>query len=223
MGKKIIIQSILMVSLFVSITACVATEQMNPTQHRDVKNNIEMSLVVNKETSNILVSTSDPIALRTFIMQGFSLRLKGEDTYTIPIPSAKDVSEKVLHHPGEVKATIQGNNEKRPDIRPVLDAINAVEVKVLKKGDAVGIVESFNVSINPTTGVIMYDILVSRGLITDAPSQIVLFSEPVNSDVEFVGDKSLGNNETKPQPFGASQPVKSNDKQKKIYIEYSFE
>ncbi len=169
------------------------------------------------------VSTVDPVVLRTFIMQGFSLDFSGQYAYSVKVPCAKDVEKVISHHPGEVKATMQGANEKRPDIRPVLEALNKVDVFIYAKGKKAGKVKKFNVSIDPATGELLYAITLPNIYSMDLPVTVTLASRrEIEGDELMPGQFQNRNESDRPQPFGVGQPSRPNDNQKELTISYTF-
>jgi len=203
---------------------CVATKTLTPAQQSLSKSKVEMGYVVDETTNTIMVSTSDPVVLRTFMMQGFSLAVSGQYAYTVSIPSAKDVESEISHHPGEVKATIQGNVEKRPDIRPVLEALNKVDAHIYTKaGKKVGKAKDFSVNINPNTGVLTYKIELANTYAMNMPISVTLTSTPIAVGDEFNSDQFIHHNESNHrQPFGVGQPSRPNEGQREIIIKFSF-
>lgn len=183
-----------------------------------VENGLQLSL-----------KTSDPIALRTLLMQGFQLYLYGikTDTTIIEIPSAKDVSNKIDHHPGEVKATLQGEKEKRPDMRPLVAALNKLHVIVTKKGlHPVSLQEEFEVSINPSNGMLSYSVIVPYNYFIDDGNVVTLLSQPDADMVEtgeFSGQRYTNRStEHRPQPFGVNEKDGNAEHHKTIKIQFNF-
>lgn len=221
-GRLIRLLQLLIVVLF--INGCSTSKVLIPAEQTLSKSKVEMTYAVEKSHNSISISTSDPIVLRTFIMQGFSLNVSGQYAYQINIPSAKDVESHISHHPGEVKATMQGNSEKRPDIRPVLEALNKVEAPIYSKsGKKVGKVKKFTVEINPQTGILTYSISLSNTFSMNMPVNITLSSTPVDSNDEFITGKFTNRNESDHrQPFGVGQPQRPDEGQREINIKYSF-
>ena len=210
--------------LIVSLCSCAAKREIIPYQQSQDKQKINVGLNVNKNANfSFTVSTKDPIMLRTFVMQGFNLTFSGEYEYMVKIPSAKDVEKLISHHPGEVKATLQDGQEKRPDIRPVLEALNKTDVFVYPKGKKAGKVKKFNVSINPESGMLTYSIVLPNIYTMDLPSSVNLLSRREVENDEFQeGRHPNRNTSERPQPFGVGQPTRPNDNQKEISINYYF-
>lgn len=216
-----LLQALIIVPLF---AGCITAKTLTPANQTLNKSKIEMSYVVDKSTNTITVSTSDPVVLRTFIMQGFSLSISGNLAYTVKIPSAKDVESKISHHPGEVKATMQGDSEKRPDIRPVIEALNKVDASIYSKtGKKAGKAKNFTVTINPQTGILSYKIYLSNSYSMNMPVTVSLTSIPIAGGDEFNKNQFTNRNEsTRRQPFGVGQPQCPNEGQREITIKYPF-
>ncbi len=213
-----------LLSLVLVLNGCSATKVLLPSEQSLTKSKVEMTYIVDRSTNSIEVSTSYPIVLRTFIMQGFSLSINGQYAYTVKIPSAKDVESSISHHPGEVKATMQDNAEKRPDIRPVLEALNKVDALIYSiKGEKIGKAKNFTVGINPQTGLLTYKISLSSTYSMNMPVNVTLVSTPVEEGDEFNTGQFTNRNESNHrQPFGVGQPQQPNYGQRDITIKYSF-
>lgn len=210
--------------LVLVLNGCSTTKVLLPSEQSITKSKVEMTYTVDKSTNSIEVSTSDPVVLRTFIMQGFSLTISGQYAYTVNIPSAKDVESNISHHPGEVKATMQGSAEKRPDIRPVLEALNKVDALIYSlTGEKIGKAKNFSVRINPQTGLLTYKISLSSIYSMNMPVNVTLTSIPVDGGDEFNTGQFTNRNESNHrQPFGVGQPQRPNDGQREITIAYQF-
>ena len=176
----------------------------------------------------LTLETSDPVALRTLLMQGFQLHLYGveKDTTVVAFPSAKDVGDKIAHHPGEVKATIQGAIEKRPDMRPLVAALNKADVRISKNGlHPVSLQEGYEVSINPSNGMLSYSVIVPDSYIIDGSNVVTLLSQPDADMVEtgeFSGQYANRSTEYRPQPFGVGEKDGNAEQRKTIKILFNF-
>lgn len=206
---------IMFLSLLLS-SGCASHKSMI-FEHTNQNVNLEINVVKNK-CSSITVSTSDPITLRTFIMQGFTLSLfSGSNNIFITFPSAKDVEDKVKHHPNEVKASINDNKEKRPDVRPVINAINAGEVIYCVNKNP-SILKTFMVSIDPSSGLLSYHIDFPKPFRLNLPSVVDLKSSPASfSHVEFTPINSNDSINKVPFYVGGSMEL---DNQKELYISF---
>ena len=210
--------------LICSLCSCAAKREIIPYHQSQNKQNVSVGLGVSDNANfSFTVSTVDPVVLRTFIMQGFSLDFSGQYAYSVKVPCAKDVEKAISHHPGEVKATMQGDNEKRPDIRPVLEALNKVDVFIYAKGKKAGKVKKFNVSIDPATGQLLYAITLPNIYSMDLPVTVTLTSRrEIEGDELMPGQFQNRNESDRPQPFGVGQPSRPNDSQKELTIRYTF-
>lgn len=227
MDRKVfqLVGRILQLVLIFSFCSCAAKREILPYQQSQNKQNVSVDLGVSDNANfSFTVSTVNPVVLRTFIMQGFSLDFRGQYAYSVKIPCAKDVEKAISHHPSEVKATVQGDNEKRPDIRPILESLNKVDVFIYAQGKKAGKVKKFNVSINQETGQIIYTITLPNIYSMDLPVSVTLTSKRVVEGDEFTPGQFPDRNESdRPQPFGVGQPSRPNDNQKEISISYTFE
>lgn len=226
MDRKVfqLVGRFLQLVLILSLCSCAAKREVIPYQQSQNKQNVSVGLGVSDNANfSFSVSTVDPVVLRTFIMQGFSLDFRGQYAYSVKVPCAKDVEKAISHHPGEVKATMQGNKEKRPDIRPILEALNKVDVFIYAKGKKAGKVKTFNVSIDPATGQLLYSITLPNIYSMNLPVSVTLTSKREIDEDEIVPGQFHDRNESdRPQPFGVGQPSRSNDNQKELTINYAF-
>lgn len=227
MDRKVfqLVGRILQLVLICSFCCCSAKREIIPYQQSHNNQNVSVGLEVNDNSNfTFTVSTVDPIVLRTFIMQGFSLDFSGNFAYSIKVPSAKDVEKDITHHPGEVRASMQGDHEKRPDISPVLVALNKEDVFIYSQGKKVGKVKKFNVSIDQATGLLHYSITLPNIYSMDLPVSVTITSKREAEVDEFASGQFTDRNESeRPQPFGIGQPPHPNDNQKELKISYTFE
>lgn len=209
-----------------TMTGCVATKQLPVYSSEQNKGNINVTFECKANTNVITVSTSDPVALRTLIMQGYTLELRGNYAYQIKIPSAKDVEDKLKHHPGEVKATMQPGSadEKRPDIRPVLLALNQTKAYIHYGDGQTNAVKSFKTSLIQESGTLVYEITLPKTFSMQPPVEITLISEPGTNVDEFQnGNFSHRNESERPQPFGVGQRPGADQQNRKITVKYNFD
>lgn len=215
--------------LFVSIISCSTTNNLHRcVRSFDGRGQISLSYEESQYGLNLTLETADPVALRTLLMQGFRLFLpNGEnDTLIIVFPSAKSVSNDIEHHPGEVKATLDrdSNTEKRPDLRPLVAALNKAEI-LLKSSDSITSVPFHQIDINSSTGVLSYKFVIpSEQLSRDYSSTIILVSQPDSAMIqqdEFGSRNFKGrSSENRPQPFGVGQQQRNESHKKSIIIEF---
>lgn len=216
--------------LLVFITSCATSGNISkcavPFENRG-----EISLT-KEETDKCIqftLETSDPVALRTLLMQGFKLNFYGKDkesdTITIEFPSANDVSDKIDHHPGEVKATLLNEKEKRPDLRPLVSALNEANVTISKRKKISNLHNAHQVSVDPSTGILSYAFSLTYETIKIPNFSATLISVPkkeIQGKNEF-SEQGFTNrsNPNTPQPLGASN---GKDKpQKEINIDFKFD
>lgn len=126
----------------------------------------------------------------------------------------------------KVKATIQGEIEKRPDMRPLVAALNKADVRISKNGlHPVSLQEGYEVSINPSNGMLSYSVIVPDSYIIDGSNVVTLFSQP-DADMletgEFSGQYANRSTEHRPQPFGVSEKDGNAEQRKTIKIQFDF-
>ena len=220
---------------FLSILCCIAcfmacspSENFTKcTMKLDGKGEITLKRTEAKDAIGFRIEISDPVALRTLMMQGFSLQMLGtkSDTTIIVFPSAKDVNNQIEHHPGEVKATLDGEKEKRPDIRPLVAALKKADVRVAKSGlRMLSVADNHDVSINPASGVLSYSIEVPCDYICEGYNVVTLLSFP---DKDMRASSEYSANPDVPtsiphtaQPFGVNSDRVDEGMQKHIKIDF---
>lgn len=186
---------------------------------------ISISQSYSENELSLSVSTTDPVALRTLIMQGFKLSIcMGKaDTIYLLYPSAKDVEQSIKHHPGEVKATIKDNHERRPDLRPVIAALNDSKIKLVNGCDTT-IIDRLLVNIDTGSGELSYTVSLPCTVVTSKVSTVILHSLPTEQMVNKDEFSSQGyrsySYESQEQPFGAGKTIK--DSYRTINYTYEF-
>lgn len=222
--KKRTAERLLQIILIALACSCASNKTIIPYQQNQVKQKVNVGLNVDQKANfSFTVSTQDPVELRTFVMQGFDVVFSGEYEYMVKVPSAKDVENLISRHPGEVKATLQGDKEKRPDIKPVLEALNKTEVYIFVKGKKMGKVKKFNVSVDPASGTLTYAITLPTVYSMNLPFSVSLLSQRAVENDEFNGSQYQNRNTSdRPQPFGVGQQTRPDDKQKELSIKYYF-
>lgn len=155
------IPSIVSMAILLLMFSCASTNNIfTCTNAFEGRGEVIMSAEVEGEEIVLSVETADPVALRAFLMQGLSLTiptLDMLDSTRITFPSARDVSSKIKRHPGEVKATLKDNNEKRPDIRPLLAALNDTTTCIEVRNQR-NYVRDFQIEVEANTGTIRYEV-----------------------------------------------------------------
>lgn len=227
--KKIPV-SIICAILFVVVASCSTTNRTSKCiMTFENRGQILLSRTYADHGIHLTLETSDPIALRTLLMQGFQMQLYGTQTDTVVVAflSAKDVNDKISHHPGEVKATVQGEKEKRPDMRPLVAAINAADVYVSKKGISPAPLKSnHKVMINPANGTLSYSVVIPYEIIGDGDVSVTLLSRPqtemVGHDEFYSQGYTSRSAENRPQPFGASRNDGNAGHKKTIRVQFKF-
>lgn len=212
------------------MTSCSTSSNISKCAvHFEDRGEISLTRSAAEDGIQLSLETSDPIALRTLLMQGFQLYLYGikTDTTIVTFPSAKDVGDKIAHHPGEVKATLQGGKEKRPDMRPLVAALNKVGVMVSKNGLHPVSLQEYEVSINPSNGMLSYSVIVPYNYIIEGGNVVTLLSQPDADMVEtgeFSGQGFANRNtEHRPQPFGVNEKDGNAEQRKTIKIQFNFD
>lgn len=225
------INIILALCFVLLITSCSTSSNISKcTVPFEDRGEITLNRSLVDDGIQLTLETSDPVALRTLLMQGFQLYLYGikTDTTIVTFPSAKDVGDKIAHHPGEVKATLQGEKEKRPDMRPLVAALNKTDVMVAKNGlHPVLLQEGYEVSINPSNGMLSYSVVVPYNYIIDGSNVVTLLSQPDADMVEtgeFSGQRYVNRStEHRPQPFGVNEKDGNTEQRKTIKIQFNFD
>lgn len=211
------------------IVGCSSTNNLNQSVVH-INDEVYFSLNYDKteDECNMILETSDPIALRTLLMQGFNLYIcvNYKDTTTVTFPSAKDVSQEMEHHPGEIKATINDDHEKRPDIRPLLAALNNAKISITYKGKTQSLDSKHEISVSPSDGVLSYSFIVPSECIGNSHFKVTLISQPSNDMLitdEFASQGYISRSPTeRQQPFGVDGKRDERDPHKVLKINFEF-
>lgn len=211
------------------LTACATSGEIDKcTRALDNHGKITLNRSLDNDGLQLALETADPVALRTLLMQGFQLHIDSDsgEPIIITFPSARDVSKLVKHHPGEVKATLQEQKEKRPDLRPIVAALNKAEVKIQKGGRSQVLNDPHEVAVNPQNGTLTYSLTLTKDVQPNVPFKVKLLSKP---DKEMMGHTEFQQKQPtqpqapgrRPQPFGADN--EQNRPQKIIELTFDFE
>lgn len=222
-------KSLLPIFSIILIVGCSSTNNLNQSiVHINDKGEISLNYDKTEDGYDMLLETSDPVALRTLLMQGFNLYIceNGSDTTIVSFPSAKDVSQEMEHHPGEVKAMIKDNREKRPDIRPLLAALNKAKISITYKGKTQSLGNRHEISVSPSNGVLSYSFIIPSECIGDSRPKVTLISQPRNDMLitdEFTSQGYISRSPTeRQQPFGIDAERDTRNPQKIVKIDFEF-
>lgn len=221
--------SVVSMALFILMFSCVTTKKVfTDVASLEGLSEIRMNLEIEGESIILSVETADPVTLRAFLMQGLSLKIpvhEISDTMRIAFPSAQDVSERVMRHPSEVKATLKNDKEKRPDIRPLVAALSDTTVCV-EVGNQKCFTRYYKIELEASSGTIRYEVSLPTTLLPTADIEVLLISQP---DYEMIkrGEVSL-REVRKPDkgqqraPFGSEDSKIDSDTYRCIEIHFNL-
>lgn len=219
------------VLLLIQMVGCTSTNNLYQCVAQfDGRGEISLSYNEIKDGLDFNLETSDPVALRALLMQGFRLCITKsgiDDTVSLSFPSAKDVSRNIEHHPGEVKATLDKNNEKRPDLRPLVAALNDAEVVITDNKDNHVPLPCHSMEVNASTGTLAYKFIVPYDIFNpnNLGFKVTLLSQPnlsMSQKDEFKSQNFVSHSkDNRPQPFGVGQENDNNQK-KEIRLDFNF-
>ncbi len=166
----------------------------------------------------------------TFLMQGLDILVIQPDTLKMSFPNAAMVRNKVKRHPNEVKAVLasgrgqQGqdsiNHVVRPDVQPLVTALNDTTAVVNYKGENVNI-RSFLIDVDRDKAEMTFTIKTERGFVnkTDGMVDLILSSVPqihMGDREEFAGKRL--SDENAPQPNGLGEGLRKEDASKRTLL-----
>ncbi len=124
------------------ILVCLTYAAFSSAHHRGKSSDsIAFSARIQSDTIHISFCTTAPDYHLSFLMQGIVLTLTDSlstKSVVVQFPNARMVRNRVHRHPNEVKATIIDNGkEKRPDLQPLISALNDTTATVTYSSDSV--------------------------------------------------------------------------------------
>ena len=179
-------------------------------QHTDsVVDSIDVAASLYLDSLRISINTPTPRLQMSFLMQGICIDIVDSTQNCIVsliVPNADIVRNQLKHHPNEVKAMHQkGGGEVRPDLLPLLSALNNVPAQMVVENCVVGQYEH-HIELNKEQGNICFSIFLPMGAI-DMPTDSLLInitSSPKTSyrTTEFDGMSRSKENRRPPSGLG---------------------
>lgn len=170
-----------LITLFLAFVPSFAMGQGEITTTSD-----SLSIEANSvnDTLAIKLATNNPKVQMSFLMQGFSVHFCNEDSakhcYVI-MPNAGMVRHLLPRHPNEVKASLTkgGVGEIRPDLQPLITALNAVPTTLIVY-DSTKIDCKHNIALDKDKGIICFSVDIPRQYIynTNDSLNILIESRP---------------------------------------------
>ena len=178
------------------------------------------SYLQSEDSIVIDIKTNNPQLQLSFLMQGLNVNVLDSTNnvlFYISLPSAADVKGKVKHHPNEVKATIRDDNmEVRPDLTPLVDALNnSHSVSINVSNDTLICYHRY--FIEKTDGTLKINIRILSKT-KAVPFMCELSSTPLEiGGQEFNGRKLSKENRLRSGGMG-NAPISNNDIRRNIHI-----
>lgn len=189
-------------------------------QHVDKTiDNIYIKGLLRHDTLCLSIATIVPNFQLSFLMQGMNINIKDSVLNTkisIQLPNAKDVKEKIHHHPNEVKAMHRHvGDEIRPDLLPLISALNDTCCRI-NSFDNQTITCSHAIVLNKENGEMIFNVyILPVGSIFPQDSVFVeILSSPMEMKSEFEGRRL--SQENRMPTGGMGQPPKSDNDQNRI-------
>ena len=222
------IPSVVSIAILLLMLSCASTNNIFTCADAfEGRGEVIMSADVEVEGIVLSVETADPVALRAFLMQGLSLTIPNLDmldSTRITFPSARDVSPKITRHPGEVKATLKDNKEKRPDIRPLLVALNDTTTCIEVRNQR-NYVHDYQIEVEPNTGTIRYSVTLPAKKFHTI-DEVLLTSKPdnqlVNQGEMFSREIRRPMQEPQKAPFGSENSMGESSTHRYIEIHFNL-
>lgn len=129
-------------SLFFVCGLLLFHTSINAQQKETFVDDINIDVYTYQDSLCLTIITKEPQKQMSFLMQGLCILIRNCktscDSIKIICPNAKDVRDKIKHHPNEVKATLLGNKQEiRPDLTPLVSALNNVQSKMYLNEDSI--------------------------------------------------------------------------------------
>ncbi len=148
----------------------------------------------------------------SFLMQGLNVDMPLLDSMRVSFPTAAMVRQKMQHHPNQVKPEFaQGDTARmvRPDVLPLLQALNDTTATVSSRSIAAQQTHDFSISVDRTTGVMTFEAQLPGEDIADVMSNLSYVGLLLTSSAagmsagqEYGGKSLSGEHRRHPQGFG---------------------
>lgn len=113
---------------------CLLCGCCNAQQTKTLSDSLALSSEIIQDSLRLDIKTDNPKFQMSFLMQGLTITMydsRKQDSMKIVFPNARMVKHKVQRHPNEVKAMTNGSgSEKRPDLQPLISALNDTTIIV---------------------------------------------------------------------------------------------
>ncbi len=188
------------------------------------EDDITTSAKIASNSLQLSITTNNPKVQMSFLMQGVNINIKDTtNTYALSfhLPCAKDVREKMLHHPNEVKAMHKHNDlEVRPDLQPLISALNGIPAQITNNDSIISNCKHY-IYLDKETGRMSFTISLSMEtmpFVMDSLS-ILIVSNPhfTNAGEEFLGKRYSTENRMPPRGLG-NAPDERNSADRKVEI-----
>ena len=184
-------------------------------------------IVCAKEISDSLqisIMTDSPRVQMSFLMQGVIINIvdtTNSNILSFHLPCAKDVRDKIHHHPNEVKAMHKNDQiEIRPDLQPLISALNGLPAQIGNKDSIIDNCKHY-IYLDKETGNTLFTLYIPIETISLDKDSLVLLIESypqfTNGGEEYVGKRLSMENRMPPRGLG-NTPDESNAEERKVEI-----
>jgi len=162
----------------------------------------------------------------SFLMQGIVINIKNSNNNTsIIYPNAGIVKHQVKRHPNEVKAMHhQEGNEVRPDLFPLVTALNEVPAKIIMGDSVIGQCKH-DIKLEKKKGNICFSLFIPTSYVPFPKDSLLLdITSSMNEgsyETEFKGQRLSRENRMPPNGLG-NVPVEKNIKERIIRVQKSI-
>lgn len=119
---------------YILTVLCLLCGCCNAQQTKTLSDSLTLKIEVFDDSLCLNIGTDNPKFQMSFLMQGLTITMYDtikQDSIKIVFPNARMVKHKVQRHPNEVKAMTNGRgSEKRPDLQPLISALNDTTIIV---------------------------------------------------------------------------------------------
>lgn len=214
----------------ISFLLCVLLSLCSWGQHANsIADSINTIAYLYQDTLQISLNTSNPKAQMSFMMQGMGINimdLTGNSIISVILPNAGIVKSQIKHHPNEVKAMHQREgDEVRPDLFPLVSALNRVPAQMLAGDTIIGQCRHL-IKVDKGNGSLCFSIFIpTNNLIIHCDSLLLDIKSSLKTSyhrVEYEGLRLSQENRMPPNGLG-NAPTERNAREREIRMKKKVE
>lgn len=206
-----------------SFLLCVLLSVCSWGQHANsIADSIYSTAYLHRDTLQISLCTSNPKAQMSFLMQGMSINIMDStqnNIISVALPNAGMVRNQLKHHPNEVKAMHKREgSEVRPDLFPLVSALNKVSAQMIGGDSIIGQCRHF-IELDKEKGCLCFSVYIpTHRFIIPCDSLLLDITSSLKTSyhrVEFDGLHLSRENRMPPNGLG-NAPTETNAREREI-------